>query len=350
MASRIHRLKSAAVFGLLAVAAAAVGQPTAAGAVEEVNLYSNRQPELIQPFLNEFTRQTGIKVNIVFAESGMLERIKAEGTNTPADAVLTADVNRIYQLAEADLLHPLKSAAIDKNIPARYRQKDGLWIGLTTRARIVYASKTRVKPGEVATYEDLTKPHMKGRICTRSGKHEYNIGLLAAVIAEKGEQGAEEWARGVKANLARKPQGNDRVQVKAIKEGICDVALGNTYYMGLMQTNEKEPEQKEWAAAVNVVFATFDSKGTHVNISGAGVTKHGKNRANAVKLLEFLSDDLAQMMYAELNFEYPVKLGAQLSPLVKSWGPFAPQEVNLETIAKNWGLATKIMDRVDFDG
>jgi iron(III) transport system substrate-binding protein len=320
-----------------------------ASAAEEVNLYSNRTPNLIQPFLAEFTKQTGIKVNVVHAESGLLERLRAEGANTPADAVLTADVSRIDQLAAADLLQPIKSAAVDKNIPATFRQKDGLWIGLTSRARVVYASKERVKPGEAATYEDLAKPHMKGRICTRSGKHEYNIGLVAAMIAEKGEAAAEQWAKGVKANLARKPQGNDRTQVKGIKDGVCDVALANTYYMGLMQTNEKEPEQKEWANAVSIVFPTFQGSGTHVNVSAAGITKHAKNRANAVKLLEFLSDDRAQKMYAERNFEYPVKPGAEIHPLVKSWGSFKPQEINLETIAKNWGLASKIMDRVDFD-
>ncbi len=331
--------------------AAGISAPIAAPAIaaEEVNLYSNRTPDLITPFLNEFIKQTGIKVNIVHAETGMLERLQAEGRNTPADVVLTADVSRVDQLASADLLQPVKSALIDKNIPAHFRQHDGLWIALTSRARVAYVSKDRVKPGAIKTYEDLAKPEWKGKICTRSGKHEYNVGLLAAMIAEKGEKAAEDWARGVKANLARKPQGNDRVQVKAIKDGVCDVAIVNTYYMGLMQTNDKEPEQKEWANAVNLVFPTFDGKGTHVNVSAAGITKYSKNKDNAVKLLEFLASDLAQKMYAETNFEYPVKPGAEISPLVKSWGSFTAQEINLETVAKNWGLASKIMDRVDFD-
>lgn len=331
--------------------AAGISAPMAAPAIaaEEVNLYSNRTPDLIAPFLNEFSKQTGIKVNIVHAETGMLERLQAEGRNTPADVVLTADVSRVDQLASADLLQPVKSALIDKNIPAHFRQHDGLWIALTSRARVAYVSKDRVKAGAIKTYEDLAKPEWKGKICTRSGKHEYNVGLVAAMIAEKGEKAAEDWARGVKANLARKPQGNDRVQVKAIKDGVCDVAIVNTYYMGLMQTNNKEPEQKEWANAVNIVFPTFDGKGTHVNVSAAGITKYSKNKDNAVKLLEFLASDLAQKMYAETNFEYPVKPGAEIAPLVKSWGSFAAQEINLETVAKNWGLASKIMDRVDFD-
>ena len=331
--------------------AAGISAPMAATAIaaEEVNLYSNRTPDLITPFLNEFSKQTGIKVNIVHAETGMLERLQAEGRNTPADVVLTADVSRVDQLASADLLQPVKSALIDKNIPAHFRQKDGQWIALTSRARVAYVSKDRVKPGAIKTYEDLAKPEWKGKICTRSGKHEYNVGLLAAMIAEKGEKAAEDWARGVKANLARKPQGNDRVQVKAIKDGVCDVAIVNTYYMGLMQTNNKEPAQKEWANAVNIVFPTFSGKGTHVNVSAAGITKYSKNKNNAVKLLEFLASDLAQKMYAETNFEYPVKPGAEIAPLVKSWGSFTAQEINLETVAKNWGLASKIMDRVDFD-
>ncbi len=325
-------------------------QATPAYAAEEVNLYSYRQPFLIQPFLDEFTKQTGIKVNVVYAQKGMLERLQAEGRNTPADAVLTVDIARLDALAKAELLQPIDSEILKKNIPAQYRHPDGIWFGLTTRARVVYASKDRVKPGEVASYADLAEPHMKGRICTRSGKHAYNISLLASIIAHKGVDAAETWARGVKANLARRPQGNDRAQVKAIKEGICDVSLGNTYYMGFMATNEKSPEQKEWAAAVNVLFPEQDGVGTHVNISGAAVTEYAKNKENAVKLLEFLSEDFAQHMYAEQNFEYPVKKGVKWHPLVASWGTFKADDINLDVIAAHRAEAAKIMDRVDFDG
>jgi len=342
------KIRSLLALGLAAGLSAASIVPALAQG--EVNLYSNRIPSLITPFLDEFTKQTKIKVNIVHAETGILERLQAEGRNTPADVVLTQDVVRIDQLAAADLLQPVKSPVIDKNIPAHFRQQDGLWVALTSRARVAYVSKDRVKPGAIKTYEDLVKPEWKGKICTRSGKHEYNVALLAAMIVEKGEAAAEQWARGVKANLARKPQGNDRVQVKAIKDGVCDVAIANTYYMGLMQTNEKEPEQKEWANAVNIVFPTFSGKGTQVNVSAAGITKHAKNKDNAVKLLEFLSGDLAQKMYAQVNFEYPVKPGAEMHPLVKSWGSFQAQEASLQAIARNMALATKIMDKVDFDG
>jgi iron(III) transport system substrate-binding protein len=220
---------------------------------------------------------------------------------------------------------------------------------LTTRARIIFAHKERVKPGEVTSYEDLAKPHMKGRVCTRSGKHVYNVSLLASIIASQGEAAAEAWAQGVKANLARKPQGNDRAQVKAVYHGECDVALGNTYYMGKMMTNEKNPEQKQWAAAVNVIFPNQDGRGTHVNISGAGVTKSAKNKANAVKLIEFLSSETAQKIYAEDNFEYPIKAGVALHPIVASWGAFKADELFLSEIAEHRTQATRIMDKVRFD-
>lgn len=336
---------------LIAAAAAMlpVLGPGTAGA-EEVNLYSYRQPFLIQPFLDEFTRQTGIKVNVVYAQKGMLQRLKAEGRNTPADAVLTVDISRLDALTNAELLQPVSSPVLDRNIPAQYRHPQGHWYGLTTRARIIYVSKDRVKPGEVASYEDLAKPHMKGRVCTRSGKHVYTVSLIASIIEANGEKATEQWLRGVKANLARKPQGNDRAQVKAIKDGVCDVSLGNTYYMGKMATNDKKPEQRQWAASVHILFPNQAGRGTHVNISGAAVTKHAKNKANAVKLLEFLSENFAQKMYADQNFEYPVKAGVELHPMVAGWGKFKSDAVNLDNVAKHRAAATKLVDRVNFDG
>lgn len=320
-----------------------------AAAAGEVNLYSYRQPFLMNPLLNAFTQETGIKVNMVYLKKGMLERLKAEGANSPADLVLTADIGNLHNLVEAGLLQPSKSDALESNVPAQFRHPQGLWYGLTTRARIIFAHKKRVKPGEVITYEDLAKPHMKGRVCTRSGKHVYNVSLLAWMIAAKGEAAAEQWARGVKANLARKPQGNDRAQVKAVFQGECDVALGNTYYMGKMQTNEKSPEQKKWAAAVSVIFPNQGDRGTHINISGAGVTKGAKNKANAVRLIEFLSGEAAQKIYAEDNFEYPIKAGVRLHPIVAGWGKFKADETNLAKIAEHRTQATRIMDKVRFD-
>ena len=287
----------------------------------------------MKPLLEAFTKETGIGVNVVYAKTGMLERLKAEGMNSPADAVLAADIGRTHDLVNADVLQPVTSAILEANIPPQYRHDKRLWFGLTNRARIIYAHKTRVKPGELATYEDIAHPRFKGRVCTRSGKHPYNITLLASIIAAGGTAAAEAWARGVKDNLARRPQGNDRAQVKAIWQGECDVAIGNSYYMGKMATNDKKPDQKKWAAAVRIVFPNQEGRGAHVNISTGAVTKSAKNRAGAVRLLEFLSSTGAQLFYAEQNFEYPVNPVAEPHPLVASWGNFKADIVHLSRIA-----------------
>ena len=315
----------------------------------EVNLYSYRQPFLIEPMLEEFTKQTGTKVNVVFAKKGMVEKIKAAGDNNPADAVLTVDIGRLDALRKAGLLEPVDSAVLNDAIPANLRHPDGLWFGLTTRARLALVSKERVKEGELQTLADLADPKFRGRICTRSGKHVYNVALIASVIAHEGEEAAEQWLTGVRDNLARKPQGNDRAQAKGIHEGVCDVAISNHYYMGKMATNEKKPEQKDWANAVNVQFLDQDGRGNHVNISGAAVIKGAKNRDNAVALLEFLAGDKAQNMYATVNFEFPVKDGVKTHELVESWGSFKADSLSLEDIASHRATATKLVDKVGFD-
>lgn len=330
-------------------AALAFAPPATTAAEPEVNLYSYRQPFLIQPLLDAFTKETGIKVNVVYAEKGMLERIKAEGENSPADAVLTVDIGRLAEMLDADVLAPVKSSVLEAAIPAAYRDPEGRWFGLTTRARVFLASKERVKPGEVTTYEDLADPRLKGRICIRSGKDLYNISLIASMIAHKGTEAAEAWLKGVKDNLARKPQGNDRAQAKAIFEGQCDIAIANTYYMGKMQTNDEKPIEKQWAAAVNLIFPNQQDRGVHVNISGAAVLKHAKRKENAVKLIEFLAADMAQKMYADQNFEYPVKAGVERSDLVKSWGDFKADAINIAELAKHRQQAAMMVDRVGFD-
>ena len=314
-----------------------------------VNLYSYRQPFLINPLLEAFTGETGIDVNVVYVKKGMLERLKAEGDNSPADMVLTADVGRLNDMLEADILQPVSSSEIDANIPAQYRHPDGMWFGLTVRGRIIFASKERTDTGEVLSYADLAKPSLRGRICTRSGKHIYNVSLIASVIAHNGEDNAQTWLSGVRDNLARKPQGNDRAQAKAIFEGECDYAIANTYYMGKMATNEKSPVQKKWAASANLIFPNQAGRGAHVNISGAGITSHSKNKAGAIKLIEFLSGHVAQKIYAEGNFEYPVKAGVALHPIVASWGSFKADAAYLSKIAEQRALAAKIMDRVRFN-
>jgi iron(III) transport system substrate-binding protein len=313
----------------------------------EINIYSYRQPFLIQPLTDAFTEQTGIKVNIAYLRKGMIERMKAEGKRSPADVVLTVDISRLAAVVEANLTQPVLNKTLEKNIPAIYRDPDNHWFGLTTRARIIYASKNKVADGEVTTYENLADPKWKGRICTRSGTNAYTVALTSAIIHHHGAEKAEEWLRSVKNNLARKPQGNDRAQVKAIWAGECDIAIGNTYYMGKML---KDPEQKAWADSVRIVFPVFENGGTHVNISGIALAKYSPNKENAVKLMEFLSSPEAQKIYAFANFEYPIAPNAEPAELVKNWGTFTPDDVNLMDLAKLRSTALKLTEIVDFDG
>ena len=332
---------------LFAVVAPAVFAGNAGAA--EVNLYSYRQPFLIEPILAKFTEETGIEVNVVFAKKGMIDKIRAAGDNNPADAVLTVDIGRLDALVGAGLLEPVESGVLEAGIPASLRHPDGLWFGLTTRARVVYAHKDRVAADAIMNTSDLADPKLKGRVCSRSGKHGYNVALIAALIARDGEAAAEDWLRGVKANLARKPQGNDRAQAKAIYEGVCDVALANTYYMGKMATNEKKPEQKDWASVIRVHFLDQDGPGQHVNISGAGVIKGARNRAQAVRLIEFLAGDIAQQMYASSNFEYPVKAGIATDPFIEGLGEFRADDRSLSEIASHRKAASRMVDRVGFE-
>ena len=332
---------------VLAALLVATALPAAA---DEVNVYSLRQPDPIQPLIAAYTAETGTAINIAFVDKGMKERLVAEGDRSPADLVLTVDVARLVELADAGVLQPVDDPVLKANIPAGYRAADDLWFGLTSRARIVYASKDRVKDGEITTYEALTDPKWKGRLCTRSGQHQYNIELIAAYIAHYGEDAAREWVTGLRDNLARRPQGGDRDQAKAIYAGECDIALGNTYYVGKMATDEKEPEQKEWAAAIKVVMPTFDNGLTHVNISGVSLAKNAPHRDNAIKLMEFLSGDEAQKIYAELNYEYPVEPGIATSDLVQSFGELKPDTLPLDEIARHRAKASEIVDEVNYDG
>ena len=315
----------------------------------EVNLYSYRQPFLIEPILAKFTEETGIDINVVFANKGMIDKIKAAGENNPADAVLTVDIGRLDGLVQAELLDPVESPVLEANIPASLRHPDGLWFGLTSRARVVYAHESRVGADEIRTTADLADPRFRGRVCSRSGKHGYNVAFLAGIIARDGEAAAEEWLRGVKANLARKPQGNDRAQAKAIYEGVCDVALANTYYVGKMATNEKKPEQQDWARAIRVRFLDQAGPGQHVNISGAAVIKGAKNRVEAIRLVEFLAGDVAQEMYASSNFEYPAKAGVATDPLIEALGEFRADTLPLSEIARHRKAASRLVDRVGFE-
>ncbi|EEW26436.1 Fe(3+) ABC transporter substrate-binding protein [Rhodobacter ferrooxidans] len=314
---------------------------------DEVNIYSHRQPELIQPLLDAFTAETGIAVNVAYVDKGMVERLVAEGDRSPADLVLTVDIARLMQVVEAGVTQPVVSDTLTANIPAEYRDPGNQWFGLTSRARVVYASRDRVQDGEVTTYEDLASPKWQGRICSRSGTHDYNIALLGAEIEHHGPEAARAWAEGLRANLAKKPDGGDRDQVKAIWAGECDISLGNTYYMGEMLA---DPEQAEWAGAVRIVFPVFENGGTHMNISGVAMTKAAPNHDAALKLMEWLSSDAAQAIYAETNYEFPVKPGVPRSALVQGWGAFTADPLPLVDVARHRLEALKLMEAINFDG
>lgn len=320
----------------------------AAQAAEVVNVYSYRQPELVQPLFDSFTTETGIEVRMIYAEKGLIERLQQEGPLSPADILLTSDVGRLVEAVADGLAQPLDNAVIAGNIPASLRDKGNQWFGLTMRARVVYASRDRVAQDAIS-YEELADPKWKGRICTRPGDHPYNLGLIAAMIAKRGEAETKTWLSGVKANLAVKPSGNDRSQAKSVYAGECDLALGNTYYVGLMATDEKEPEQKEWAKALKVLFPSSPAMGTNVNISGMVLTKSAPDKANAIKLMEYLSSPEAQKIYADGNFEYPVNPAVQPSDIVKSWGPLTPDTMDLTEIAKNQAAAMRMVDEVGFN-
>lgn len=336
------------VFSTAVTISAIFAVATPASADGEVNIYSYRQPDLIKPLLDRFTEQTGITTNQIFLDKGLVERIQAEGQNSPADVILTVDIARLKAAEEAGVTQSVNSDVIDANVPDQYRDPEGDWFGLTMRGRVVYASKDRVEQDSI-TYEELADSKWKGRICTRDGQHDYNIALFASMIAHLGEQEAEAWMTGLKNNLARKPAGNDRAQAKSVFAGECDLALGNTYYVGLMMTNESEPEQKDWANAIKVLFPNADGRGTHVNLSGMAMAQHAPNRENALQLMEFLASEEAQKIYAEQVFEYPVGPGMEPSDIVKSFGTLNPDTLPLSEIAEHRKAASEMVDRTGYN-
>lgn len=311
-----------------------------------VNLYAYRTPELLQPLLNRFTADTGVAVNVVYAKSGILERLRAEGANSPADLVLTADIGRLVDLKQAGLTQAVVSPQLVAHIPAHLRDREQHWFGLSARARIIVTANDRVPAAALQTYEQLADPEWRGRICTRAGKHPYMVTLIAAMLAHHGEAAAARWLAGVKANLARKPQGNDRAQVKALVAGDCDIALINHYYLYKMLTT---PQQRDWVAAVRVIFPNQADRGTHINVVGVAMCKYAPNAASARQLMEFLASDPAQRIYTEQNGEYAVKPGVPLATAVAQWGDFHRDALPLETIAAHRRAATKLVDRVGYD-
>ncbi|RYF73242.1 MAG: Fe(3+) ABC transporter substrate-binding protein [Comamonadaceae bacterium] len=320
-------------------------------AANELTLYTTREPGLIQPLLAAFTAQTQIQVNTVFVKDGLLERVKAEGARSPADVLMTVDVGNLLDLVEGGVTQPVKSAALESAVPANLRGADGQWFSLSMRARVLYADKSL--PLRSFRYEDLADPKYKGKVCIRAGQHPYNTAMIAALIAHDGEAKTEQWLRGVKNNLARKATGGDRDVARDILGGICDIGIANTYYVGQMKSSKEGSDARKWGDAIKVIKPTFaneKSGGTHVNVSGASVAKNAPNRANAVKLLEFLVSEPAQNMYAQANYEHPVRKGVALDPIVaQAIGDIKIDPLPLTEIAKHRKQASALVDKVGFD-
>ena len=314
---------------------------------KEINIYSHRQPFLINPFLELFTQETGIKTNVVYSKKGLAQRLKAEGENSPADVILTVDIGRLYVYDDLDLLAPIDSKKLQNNIPNYLRSPDNTWFGLSKRARVIVVHNEKIVEGDITRIEELADPKWKGKICSRPGSHVYNRGIMASVLAALGEEKAEKWAKDMVSNFAKRPQGNDRAQVKAIYEGECEIALINNYYFGKLKFSE-DPEQRKWAESVRLVFPNQaeGDRGAHVNISGGGIAKFSKNKEEAQKLLEFLTSEKAQKLYGEINFEYPANLKIEPGDELKSWGSFREDTLPIIKIAELAPEAQKIIDRV----
>jgi iron(III) transport system substrate-binding protein len=335
------RTARVALVGALVLCAAATA------AAQEINLYTTREPGLIQPLIDSFSKTTGVKVNSIFIKDGLAERVAAEGTRSPADVLMTVDIGNLVDLVEKGLTQPAQSAVLEKAIPSNLRGAKGEWFALSLRARLVYA-RADLNLSSI-TYEQLADPKWKGKICTRAGQHPYNAALIAAYIAHHGEAQTETWLNGVKAGLARKATGGDRDGARDIMGGICDIAIGNSYYVGLMRSGAGGPEQQKWGAAIKVLLPTFEKGGTHVNVSGAAVAKNAPNKAAAVRFLEYLVSDEAQKIYAEANYEYPVKPGAVVHPIIGALGTLKVDSLSLTEVAKHRAAASRLVDKVGFD-
>jgi iron(III) transport system substrate-binding protein len=314
---------------------------------QELNLYTTREPGLMKPLMDAFAKSTGVKVNSVFIKDGLAERVTAEGAKSPADVLMTVDLGNLIDLVEKGLTQPVKSAVLEKAIPSNLRGPNGDWFTLSLRARVLYAAKDMDL--STFTYESLADPRWKGKVCIRSGQHPYNTAMIAAYIAHHGEAKAETWLRGMKTNLGRAATGGDRDVARDIMGGICDIGVANSYYVGLMRSGAGGPEQTKWGNAINVILPTFEGGGTQVNISGASIAKHSPNRAAAIRFLEYLVSDEAQKIYAEANYEYPVKAGAAIHPLIAALGTLKVDALSLAEIARYRTAASKLVDKVGFD-
>ena len=318
-------------------------------AINQVNIYSARKGYLLRPLLEEFEKDTNISVNIISGKSKALQkRIEQEGSNTRADVLLTVDAGNLFKAKNDNLLQSINSSKLNELIPSHLRDEDGYWYGLSIRSRVIMYNPKKVSIDELSTYEDLSNPKWKGRICIRSSSNIYNQSLLASLISHLGQDGAEDWARKIVGNFARNPKGNDRTQMTSVVLEECDVTLANTYYLGKWITSKKEDE-RNYAKMISVFFPNQMDRGAHINISGAAVVKHSKNINNAIKLIEYLASKKAQELYAKANHEYPIRGNIEVSETVKSWGyPFRQDSLSLNELGKNNTKAVEIFDRVNW--
>lgn len=323
------------------------GQEETSGAEDagEVNVYSHRHYEADERLFEQFTEETGIAVNVVTASADeLITRLEREGASSPADVLITVDAGRLHRAKSRDLLQPVESEVLTGNVPSHLRDTDGTWYGLTRRARIIAYSRERVDSTELSTYEALAEPAWEDRVLIRSSSNVYNQSLLASLIAHLGEEEATSWAEGVVENMARQPSGGDTDQLKAVAAGVGDVAVVNTYYLARLFASD-DAEERRVAEALGVHFPNQDGRGTHVNVSGIGVTRHASNRENAIRLMEYLTSDAAQRVFAEANHEYPVKEGVAWSPVLESWGEFESDELDLTVLGELNDEAVRIFDR-----
>ena len=335
--------------GAAAAALLLSGIGTSALAQEEVNLYSARHYDTDQQLYDGFTEETGIEVNVIEGEADQLiERIKAEGANTPADVLITVDAGRLHRADEAGVLQPVSSDILNERIPENFREPDGKWYGLSKRIRGIVYARDRVDPAEISSYEELAEPEWNGRVCIRSSTNIYNQSLVAALIEAHGVEETEAWAQGLVENMARPPEGGDTDQILAVAAGECDVAVVNHYYFVRLLTSEDQADQ-DAASKVAIAFPNQDGRGAHANISGGGVVASAPHKENAVRFLEYLTTAEAQDYFTEGNHEYPMVDDVKLDPILAEWGEFKIDDVNAGTYGQNNAEAVKLMDRVGWE-
>ena len=315
----------------------------------QINIYSHRHYESDKILFKKFTDQTGIKINVIKGSADQLiERLVSEGNNSPADILLTVDAGRLYRAKAAGILQPVESKKIYENVPSSMRDPGGYWFGLTVRARVLVYSKERVKPSQLSTYEDLATRKWRGKIAVRSSSNIYNQSLMASMIEANGSRKALSWAKSVRKNMARAPRGSDRDQARAVAAGLADVAIMNTYYLGIL-ANSSDAKDREVFKKVSVFFPNQEDSGTHINISGAGITKSSKNKKDAIRFLEFLTGPEAQKIFGSVNYEYPIKIETNQSELLKSWGSFTYDTLNLSILGSNNAEAVKLFDKAGWE-